>query len=136
MALPTSQYVQQLAFDGNEQNTARDGAVDPTKAQALDYNLATTELKDIIADLLAAALVVSELNIEDTIIDLDSRITAGGGAGKVCVLRVPTDNADVSDALVAAEGSTTKYTIVLIEAAAPAGANPVTVTKPTKFVGT
>lgn len=137
MALPQSKYIIQALFNGNEQNIARDGVFDTSKAQALDYNKLAAEVRDIADDLLKAALVTADLNMEAVITDLDSRITAiVAGVGDVEVLRVPTDHSDVSDALAAAEAGTTKYTIILIEAVAPAGAQAVTITKPTKFIGT
>lgn len=135
MALPNSQYGVAAVFDGNEQNTARDGAVDTDKAQALDYNLATTEIKDIADDLLKGAAVVGETTIEDAIIDLDSRITTGGD-GDVRVTRLAPSTDTINEALDDAETAATKYTVILIEGSILSGVKNVTITKPTKFIGT
>lgn len=91
MPLPVSQYSQKKVFDGNEQNTARDnllaGQFPPELiARALDYNLATTEIKDIAADLIAAAAVLGVENAEEVAIELLARIVALEGIAPSPVL--------------------------------------------------
>ncbi len=46
MALPAPEFPEEL-FDGNEQDTVNDGAADPQKFQALDYNTLATEIQSL-----------------------------------------------------------------------------------------
>lgn len=101
MPLPVSQYSQKKVFDGNEQNTARDdllkGQFPPELiARALDYNLATTEIKDIAKDLLAAAQVLGVENVEEVVEELIARIVALEGLGaSPTMLTVATTGVDI-----------------------------------------